>query len=647
MNLKEASKHLSRIKRLLQTYALVRPNVRLSLKVLRAKTEKGNFTYAPTLRVSNTTEDAMLKIFGKNIVSQCAWSVLETNGFELSAFLPRPDADPASISNGGRFISIDSRPMQASRGALKQIVALCKETLRKSKTKLESVKDPFLFLNFTCPTGAYDANVEPSKDDVLFDHEENVIDIAKRLLEAFYLHTDEQTVECGVVTATTSNDSTIHTNEVFGVEREQVVAPQHQDNGDASMIGDDEPTFAELRPVSQEWRGNMHGCDDEDMDLLLEMDERAAIEGQLEIKKTATDVHLSNPWTIAKMADSRHRFLNASAPISAVALGFSTPSQQGNERQDDGSAASDIPDGPMISRSGFIQDRIERREGSSVPSDNIPAYSATTTMLPTPPLSSSPVFGTPFDAILQIPGRKKVSNRRNGEYLNRPFANSVTSQTRRDLNWFDFSQFEPPQRLRRPGPSKEKQSRDIRDFMAPKTGLNVTPLIAQGEEQPSVVVPPSSTQLQPQQFVTQRSTQTTEPIGEQAIFEQVVQERFAREAEQPVLREGLERAHWRNKSILPSTQKENPTKNLQLTLQFTITDISQCMKPSIKSGNQPRWTALSECLDASLSRLLEAEEFERLAHRLMECLQTSFVADDDFNTVYVQMREAFVQLASR
>jgi len=647
MNLKEAPKHLSRIKRLLRAYALVRPNVRMSLKVLRAKTEKGNFTYAPNPGMSNTAEDAMLKIFGKNIVSQCAWSVLAADGFELCAFLPRPDADPASISNGGWFISIDSRPMQATRGALKQIVALCKEALRKGRTKLESVKDPFLFLNFTCPTEAYDANVEPSKDDVLFGHEEKVINIVKRLLEAFYRQTDESTVECGLITANTNNDATIDTNEAFDIEREQAEIPQRQNNYDASVIEDDELASAERRPISQEWRGNMYGCDDEDMELLLEMDDRAPIEGQLEITKTTNDIQLSNPWIIAKMADGRNRSLNALTPTSAVALGFSTPAQQEDDRQDDGSVVSDIPDGPIISRSGFIQDHIERWEGSSAPSLSSPAHFATMTVLPTPPLSSSPVFGTPLDTIPQIRGRKKAPNRRNGEYINKPFVNPVTSQPRRDLNWFDFSQLESSQRFRKPRPPEEKQSRDIREFMAPKADLNVTPLIVQGEEQPSVTVPPSTIQLQPQQSVVQRPSQNTEPMSEPEISEQAVQERFAREAEQPALKERSERVHWRNGSVVPSSQKENATKDLQLTLQFSITDISQCMKRSTEPGSQPRWAALSESLDAPVSHLLETQELERLAHRLIECLQTSFVADDDFNAVYVQMREAFAQLASR
>ena len=44
---KAATKILSRIKSMLQAYALARPYVRFALKVLKAKNDKGNWTYVP------------------------------------------------------------------------------------------------------------------------------------------------------------------------------------------------------------------------------------------------------------------------------------------------------------------------------------------------------------------------------------------------------------------------------------------------------------------------------------------------------------------------------------------------------------------------------------------------------------------------
>lgn len=95
---KTASKTISRIKRLLQAYAIAQPATRLSLKVLRAKNDSANWIYAPTQNA--TIADAALKIWGPEIKTQCAvfdWPEAETTkeegtSFKLIASLPRSDS---------------------------------------------------------------------------------------------------------------------------------------------------------------------------------------------------------------------------------------------------------------------------------------------------------------------------------------------------------------------------------------------------------------------------------------------------------------------------------------------------------------------------------------------------------------------------
>ena len=72
---KTTVKMLSKIKRMLQAYALARPHLRLSLKILKAKDRKGDWTYPKSGALSASRLEASLHaatdIFGKKLTSQC------------------------------------------------------------------------------------------------------------------------------------------------------------------------------------------------------------------------------------------------------------------------------------------------------------------------------------------------------------------------------------------------------------------------------------------------------------------------------------------------------------------------------------------------------------------------------------------------
>ncbi|GKT39998.1 DNA mismatch repair protein MutL [Colletotrichum spaethianum] len=67
LTIKESKKSYGQIKELLHTYALVRPHIRLSLKILKNK--KISWSYAPSRGAS--VRDAVLQVFGSDLVSQC------------------------------------------------------------------------------------------------------------------------------------------------------------------------------------------------------------------------------------------------------------------------------------------------------------------------------------------------------------------------------------------------------------------------------------------------------------------------------------------------------------------------------------------------------------------------------------------------
>ena len=114
---KTAVKMLAKVRKMLQSYALTRPNLRLSLKILKAKDRKGDWTYPKGGALSASRAEASFNaatdIFGKKLTSECessvsTWSstgeqideiIIEHSGssastdeaYTLEAIIPRKD----------------------------------------------------------------------------------------------------------------------------------------------------------------------------------------------------------------------------------------------------------------------------------------------------------------------------------------------------------------------------------------------------------------------------------------------------------------------------------------------------------------------------------------------------------------------------
>lgn len=68
--LKNATKNLSAIRKLLQGYAFARGTVRFSLKVLKGKNEKANWSYTP-VDSADKLRDVAARIIGKDVAGCC------------------------------------------------------------------------------------------------------------------------------------------------------------------------------------------------------------------------------------------------------------------------------------------------------------------------------------------------------------------------------------------------------------------------------------------------------------------------------------------------------------------------------------------------------------------------------------------------
>ncbi|KAJ5971394.1 uncharacterized protein N7479_001312 [Penicillium vulpinum] len=198
--LKGATRNLTRIKKLLHAYAIAQPSKRLSLKVLKAKTENSNWTYAPSVDAS--LSDAAIKVAGTEVASSCIMKRLSSQNaarnqrelsdqkeYEAIAFLPKTQFDTSRINGSGQYISVDGRPLSSSGGIGHEIVKIFKPYVRAAASKNESTKsvsDPFLCLQILCPQGTYDVNIEPAKDDLLFEDRDVVLALVENLFRDHY-----------------------------------------------------------------------------------------------------------------------------------------------------------------------------------------------------------------------------------------------------------------------------------------------------------------------------------------------------------------------------------------------------------------------------------------------------------------------------
>ncbi|KAA8576264.1 hypothetical protein MFRU_009g01750 [Monilinia fructicola] len=207
--LKEAPKTIGKIQELLQRYALARLSIKLTLKIVKGT--KGAWSYAP--RPNGAIKDAVSLIIGREAALQCSEtsiifpessdlelgvgadvssdvnppSEVVTSNFRFEAFIPRPDSDHSKIGSG-QYLSVDSRPVASEKGTMKRIVTIFKKYLRSTlaESSSDKLKNPFMRLNIVCPEASYDPNVEPAKDDILFENEILVLEAVEKMFKNFY-----------------------------------------------------------------------------------------------------------------------------------------------------------------------------------------------------------------------------------------------------------------------------------------------------------------------------------------------------------------------------------------------------------------------------------------------------------------------------
>lgn len=204
------------------------------------------------------------------------------------------------MSNAGQYISIDSRPVSGTRGSLKHIISTYKSYLRSGSDveNLHDCKDPFLYLHIICPSGSYDVNVEPAKDDVLFADADFVIAKLERFLSSVY--GELQTPNVGSRSIANSKP------------------------GDRDMLLARKPRPTESPLWTADCRGRKMPSKLYNLGEQVEDDhDHHAIESNIVLQiqdsdeeKALRDVRISNPWTFAKINTSV-RHINKSKDVES------------------------------------------------------------------------------------------------------------------------------------------------------------------------------------------------------------------------------------------------------------------------------------------------------------------------------------------
>jgi DNA mismatch repair ATPase MutL len=493
---KDASKCLAKMKKLLQSYALARPHVRLSLRVLKAKNEKGNFSYAPRSGGDASIRDAAWKVIGSDAASQCEWFVLQAEDYEIQALLPTPDANAKAISNIGHFISIDWRPVSTTRGSLYHVSKLISGKLRGSNFHLANIRDPFFAINIACPEGSYDPNVEPAKDDVLFHDADRVIKIVKELLSTAYLklaqepEVAENTYDPRTENKIPGSEGTARPEDIFSnelLERfiddineddieiiDPNVANTEQQETSRSLRSprtdretggqpeEDEGVLVEplantdelevLESRANIWRPTMYGFDDEEVDMFAAQEHDEADKSAEPQQVDQRDI---NPWTIARMrAGRKSQQIHASVqetpgPRTRARSLSHEPHRQHRDVHHDGILTAIFnddmqaaqPSGHSRARLGLLQLGMQPISANQVL--NQARYAGG---LPTPQPSSSP----PHEPLYQRPTQPSWNHRQRkaDKALNQAFKPPARQRHANDQE-DEFEPTRPPKRTQR------------------------------------------------------------------------------------------------------------------------------------------------------------------------------------------------------
>jgi hypothetical protein len=607
---------VAKIKRLLQVYALARPSIRLSMKVIKAKSEKGNFLYVP-ITASATIREVVSRVIGKDCAAQCKFFIQESHGFQLQAFLPIATSEAAKINKTGPFLYLDSRPVTNARGVFRQIVKLYQKNLRASSRLLEAVKDPFLYLDITCPKGSYDLIVEPAKDDVIFDDGSQLISAVEELLTVVFPEQGK----------TLSEDVVL--NPLMPIPSSPV-----------------EEQKAAALPLD----ANMFGLEDGDMLLVSENDPMSSTNVSEPASAIGNGVELSNPWIIARMNAPVHSIpFQGSSIIGAKSPRSSVPRSQAEDFDQDFLEPERLETEPFLpirhAKQAVPMNQftpINRLGFTPINSSDLSQYG-----LPTPVPSSSPIRGTPLSSIFKTPRRRK----RLGAQPN-AIVNTSIAPPGNDSNWFDFGRSRGSARRPRLQVSEIRTERDIREVFrnSGRTKATLQPLVTQGNPS-DFIGAPVTTPINPivpgNEIHDKLSTSTVATVPERYIS--LIESSTPHEIPPRSKRRRTTESRRTKSSRLPLERVPAVSRlhNLTLSVPITLRSVCNGMSKLDKDANFIDWYDAAHGL-TTFSMTPSAAEMQEWSKRIVRFLSNFSEFDGEVDQEEVEYRVvAAVERAER
>lgn len=218
--------------------------------------------------------------------------------------------------------------MSISRGTCSEVAKLFKSYIRsaaKSSGSSASLSDPFLCLHIRCPEGSYDANVEPSKDDVLFEDPQILLSLAESLFKHIYGDMDSSSKDAGDARADEISASqgltARHPTAISSPQRQGSEYTSSQGTTSRTQLSTSSPSLGSTQ------RTGIY-------DLQLQEADRAS-----QRMTTHRDLEAANPWSIAKMnvsvcsSHDTSRNVDTSPPFLTPARGRESDRARGESTQ--------------------------------------------------------------------------------------------------------------------------------------------------------------------------------------------------------------------------------------------------------------------------------------------------------------------------
>lgn len=198
------------------------------------------------------------------------------------------------MNNAEQYFSVDGRPLSTARGIGRDITKLYKKYLRAATSDGRiptPFAEPFLCLHINCPQGTYDVNVEPAKDDILFENPHLILLLVEDLFRDAYGELADSNE--GEQTSTKRREKTASKDgfELLLARKSPDPTPRHQhkEKGMTSASAITSAPVFRSPATANSRRGNVHD-DGENHEVALAQSETEA-----------RDVESLNPGVLARM----------------------------------------------------------------------------------------------------------------------------------------------------------------------------------------------------------------------------------------------------------------------------------------------------------------------------------------------------------